>query len=100
VKEFIFAAPASANGARHHIQDVAITAVQPEGAVGQWTNVWTHTHTVTLNSRDGSLPGSGTLNGRFACEHLHASFCGFPDQPSGSSVHLTNRSGRRPGRFV
>jgi hypothetical protein len=42
---------------------MTITALQPEGAVGQWTNVWTHTYTATLNSCDGSFTGTGFVKG-------------------------------------
>jgi len=54
---------ASAGVARYQTQSMTITAVQPEGAVGQWTNVWTHTYHVTLNPCDGSFSGSGTQSG-------------------------------------
>ena len=37
---------------------MTITAVQPEGEVGKWINVWTHTYDVTVNS-DGSFTGVG-----------------------------------------
>ena len=40
------ASSASADVARYQTQSMTITAVQPEGAVGQWTNVWTHTYNV------------------------------------------------------
>ena len=52
---------ASAGVARYQTQSMTITAVQPEGAVGQWTNVWTHTYNVTLNPCDGSFSGTGSL---------------------------------------
>ena len=55
------AAPAGVE--RHQTQSMTITAVQPEGAVGQWGNVWTHTYNVTLNPCDGSFSGTGTLSG-------------------------------------
>ena len=48
---------------RYQTQSMTITAVQPEGAVGQWDNVWTHTYNVTLNPCDGSFSGTGTLSG-------------------------------------
>jgi hypothetical protein len=55
---------ASADVARYQTQSMTIIAVQPEGAVGQWTNVWTHTYNVTLNPCDpGSFSGTGTLTG-------------------------------------
>ena len=60
---------ASAGVARYQTQSMTITAVQPEGAVGQWTNVWTHTYNVTLNPCDNSFSGvgelQGTLNGTY-----------------------------------
>jgi hypothetical protein len=54
---------ASAGVERYQTQTLTITAVQPEGAVGQWTNVWTHTYTVTLNPCDGSFSGVGSVHG-------------------------------------
>jgi len=46
------AATASADVPRYQTQSMTLTAVQPEGAVGQWQNVWTHTYNVTLNPCD------------------------------------------------
>ena len=54
---------ASAGVERYQTQSMTITAVQPEGAVGQWQNVWTHTYTVELNPCDGSFSGTGSLSG-------------------------------------
>ena len=54
---------ASADVARYQTQSMTITAVQPEGAVGQWTNVWTHTYNVTLNPCDSSFSGTGSITG-------------------------------------
>ena len=54
---------ASADVARYQTQSFTITAVQPEGAVGQWTNVWTHTYNVTLNPCDNTFSGTGSLSG-------------------------------------
>jgi hypothetical protein len=54
---------ASAGVSRYQTQSMTITAVQPEGAVGQWQNVWTHTYNVDLNPCDGSFSGSGTQSG-------------------------------------
>ena len=54
---------ASADVARYQTQAFTITAVQPEGAVGQWTNVWTHTYNVTLNPCDNTFSGTGTMTG-------------------------------------
>ena len=51
---------ASADVSRYQMQSMTITAVQPEGAVGQWQNVWTHTYNVTLNPCDGSFAGTGS----------------------------------------
>ena len=56
-------ASASAGVERYQTQSMTITAVQPEGAVGQWGNVWTHTYNVTLNPCDGSFSGIGSLSG-------------------------------------
>ena len=54
---------ASADVARYQTQTFTITAVQPEGAVGQWNNVWTHTYNVTLNPCDNTFSGTGSLTG-------------------------------------
>jgi hypothetical protein len=54
---------ASADVARYQTQSMTITAIQPEGAVGQWTNVWTHTYNVTLNPCDNSFSGTGSMTG-------------------------------------
>ena len=48
---------------RYQTQSMTITAVQPEGAVGQFENVWTHTYNVTLNPCDGSFSGTGSVKG-------------------------------------
>ena len=68
------ASSALAGVERHQeTQSMTITAVQPEGAVGQWTNVWTHTYNVTVNP-DGSFSGvgsvSGTLGGSLGTETI------------------------------
>jgi len=57
------ASSASAGVSRYQTQSMTITAVQPEGAVGQFQNVWTHTYSVELNPCDGSFSGVGTLTG-------------------------------------
>ena len=57
------ASSAFADVARYQTQSMTITAVQPENAVGQWTNVWTHTYNVTLNPCDGSFSGVGSQKG-------------------------------------
>lgn len=54
---------ASADVARYQTQSMTITAVQPEGAVGQFNNVWTHTYNVTLNPCDNTFSGTGTMEG-------------------------------------
>ncbi len=54
---------ASAGVERYQMQTMTITAVQPEGAVNQFGNVWTHTYNVTLNPCDGSFEGVGSLKG-------------------------------------
>jgi hypothetical protein len=51
---------ASADVARYQTQTMTFTAVQPEGAVGQWNDVWTHTYNVTLNPCDNSFSGTGS----------------------------------------
>jgi hypothetical protein len=57
------ASSASADVARYQMQSMTITAVQPEGAVGQWNNLWTHTYKVELNPCDGSFSGTGSMSG-------------------------------------
>ena len=57
------ASSASAGVERYQEQTMTITAVQPEGAVGQFNNVWTHTYNVTLNPCDGSFQGVGSVEG-------------------------------------
>ena len=54
---------ASADVARYQTQSMTITAVQPEGAVGQWVNVWTHTYNVTLNPCNNTFSGTGSMTG-------------------------------------
>ena len=54
---------ASAGVERYQTQSMTITAVQPEGSVGQWTNVWKHTYNVTLNPCDNTFSGTGTMTG-------------------------------------
>jgi hypothetical protein len=55
---------ASAGVERYQTQTLTITAVQPEGQVGQWTNVWTHTYTAELNPCNGSFSGgAGSFSG-------------------------------------
>ena len=54
---------ASAGVERYQTMSMTITAVQPEGAVGQWTNTWTHTYNVTLNPCDNTFSGTGTMTG-------------------------------------
>ena len=74
------AATASAGVDRYQTQSMTLTAVQPEGAVGQWTNVWTHTYNVELNPCDGSFSGdgslSGTINGPYSSETITGHFDG------------------------
>ena len=48
---------------RYQTQTMTITAVQPEGAINQFGNVWTHTYNVTLNPCDGSFSGTGSFKG-------------------------------------
>src|SRR4051794_38102980 len=68
------AATASADVARYQTQTMTLTALQPEGAVGQWQNVWTHVYTAELNPCDGSFSGvgslSGTINGPYTTETI------------------------------
>jgi hypothetical protein len=58
-----FVGSASAGVARYQTQSMTITAVQPKDAVGQWTDIWTHTYNVTLNPCDGSFTGTGSESG-------------------------------------
>ena len=57
------ASSASAGVERYQEQSMTITAIQPEGGVGNWPTVWTHTFNVTLNPCDGSFEGVGTQEG-------------------------------------
>ena len=91
--------PASAGVERYQTQSMTITAVQPEGAVGQWGNVWTHTYNVTLNPCDGSFSGtgsvSGTQNGFYSNEtisgHLNGNTVSFSaSRPDGVEYSLAN----------
>jgi hypothetical protein len=90
---------ASAGVERYQTQSMTITAVQPEGAVGQWQNVWTHTYNVELNPCDGSFSGvgsvSGTLNGFYSNEritgHLDGNDVSFTaTRPDGLVYSLSN----------
>jgi hypothetical protein len=90
---------ASAGVERYQTQTLTITAVQPEGAVGQWTNVWTHTYTAELNPCDGSFTGtgslSGTINGFYSNEtvtgHLDGNAVSFTaTRPDGVVYSLSN----------
>ena len=93
------ASSASADVARYQMQSMTITAVQPEGAVGQWNNVWTHTYKVELNPCDGSFSGvgsmSGTINGPYSEEtitgHLNGNAVSFTaSRPDGVVYSLSN----------
>ena len=90
---------ASAGVDRYQTQSMTLTAVQPEGAVGQWTNVWTHIYNVELNPCDGSFSGtgtqSGTLNGFYSTEtiagHLDGNAVSFTaTRPDGLEFSLSN----------
>ena len=74
------ASSASAGVERYQMQTMTITALQPENEYKQWTNVWTHTYTVTLNPCDGSFTGtgsvSGTLGGFLSDETISGKFVG------------------------
>ena len=93
------AATASADVPRYQTQSMTLTAVQPEGAVGQWQNVWTHTYNVELNPCDGSFTGvgslSGTINGFYSNEtitgHLDGNAVSFTaTRPDGLEYSLSN----------
>ena len=60
---------ASADVARYPTQTMTLTAVQPEGAVGQLNNVWTHTYNVDAEPVRQLVLGQrhawGTLNGPY-----------------------------------
>ena len=93
------ASSASADVARYQMQSMTITAVQPEGAVGQWNNVWTHTYKVELNPCDGSFSGfgsmSGTVNGPYSSEtikgHLDGDAISFTaNRPDGVEYSLSS----------
>ena len=91
---------ASAGVERYQMQSMTITAVQPEGAVGQWQNVWTHTYNVTLNPCDRSISGvgalSGTVNGFYSSETIAGQLDGnaisffTADRPDGVQYSLSN----------
>jgi hypothetical protein len=92
-------ASASAGVERYQTQSMTITAVQPEGAIGQFQNVWTHTYNVTLNPCDGSFSGtgslSGTINGFYSNEkisgHLDGNAVSFTaSRPDGVVYSLSN----------
>ena len=73
--------------ARYQTQSMTITAVQPENAVGQWTNVWTHTYNVTLNPCDGSFSGVGSQKGTIdTADNATETIKGHPDR---DAVSLT-----------
>ena len=93
------AATASADVPRYQTQSMTLTAVQPEGAVGQWQNVWTHTYNVELNPCDGSFTGvgslSGTINGFYSNEtitgHLDGNAVSFTaTRPDGLEYSLSS----------
>ena len=57
------AATASAEVPRYQIQTATFTVTEPAGAYDQWTNVWTHTYTVTLDNPCGLFPRVGAFTG-------------------------------------
>lgn len=63
VATMAFVGSASADVARYQTQSMTITAVQPKDAVGQWSDVWTHTYNVMLSPCDGSFTGTGSVSG-------------------------------------
>ena len=80
--------------------------MQPEGAVGQWSNVWTHTYNVTLNPCDGSFSGSGsmsgTINGPYSGDetiagHLDGNAVSFEASRSDGVVLAVQRAARQLG---
>jgi hypothetical protein len=79
-------ASASAGVERYQMQSMTIAAVQPEGAVGQWQNVWTHTYNVELNPCDGSFAGTGSLSGTMNGFYSKETITGHLD---GNAVSLT-----------
>jgi hypothetical protein len=95
------AVSASAGVDRYQTQSMTITAVQPEGAISQWGNVWTHTfNNVTLNPCDGSFEGtgslSGTINGFYSNETITGQLNGdgtisfTVNRPDGVETFLSN----------
>jgi hypothetical protein len=99
VASMALVASASAGVERYQTQTMTITAVQPENAVGQWQNVWTHTYTVALNPCDSSFSGvgslSGTINGFYSNEtitgHLDGNAVSFTaTRPDGVVYSLSN----------
>jgi hypothetical protein len=53
-----FAASASADVPRYQFQTATFTVTEPAGAVDQWTSVWTHSYTVTVNPCDNTFTGA------------------------------------------
>jgi hypothetical protein len=86
VASIMVAATASAKVERYQLQTATFTVTQPYGQVGQWTNVWIHDYTVTVNPCDGTFTGTGTLHnnvdGFSAPETVSGTF-------AGTSVSLT-----------
>ena len=81
---------ASAGVARYQTQSMTLTAVQPEGAIGQFNNVWTHTYNVELNPCDDSFSGTGTLMGT-----LNGPVTGDIETITGQLVGGTKSASRR-----
>jgi hypothetical protein len=86
VASIAVAATASAKVDRYQAETATFTVTQPLGQVGQWSHVWTHNYTVTVNPCDGTFTGTGKQyddNGNFyADETVNGSF-------SGGKVNLT-----------
>jgi hypothetical protein len=62
VAAFMVAGAASADVPRYQTQTATFTVTQPYGVVGQWTNIWKHDYTVTVNPCDGTFEGTGKLS--------------------------------------
>jgi hypothetical protein len=51
---------ASADVQRYQMETATFTVTQPQGETGQWTKVWNHAYSVTLNPCTNKFEGTGT----------------------------------------
>jgi hypothetical protein len=78
---------------RYQTKSMTITAVQPEGAVGQFQNVWTHIYNVTLNPCDGSFSGDGSVSGTINGFYSNETIAGHLDGNNAVSFTATRPDG-------